>query len=663
MLDRLSLPVAVIAVGLAVVAFTLIPGRCRAQGFEPISPEELKMTSEPYAPGAPAVILFREVDSDDNGITSHQNNYLRIKILTEEGRKYANVEIPFVKSLEEINNLQARTIRPDGSVAAFDGQVFEKTIAKAQQLKYLAKTFTLPDVQVGSIVEYRYKMDLTEHRVFSSHWILSSDLFTRSARFSLKPYVGIYKPVTLRWSWQGLGPGVTPKEGTDHIIRMEVQNIPAFHEEDFMPPPYEVKARVDFIYESEFREGDPDLYWQHVGRVRNAALETFLDKHKAMESAVAQIVSPNDPPEVKLRKIYSRVQQLRNRSFEIRKTVQEEKRDKNEDRPDENVEEVWRRGYGTHAGLTWLYLALVRAAGFEAYGVLTPSRRDYFFTPKTMESWKLSNAVVLVKLNGNDLYFDPGAEFTSYGMLIWSETAVPGLRLDKDGGTWIKTVLPQASESRILHTAKLKLTESGNLEGKVTLTYTGLEAMYHRLDVRNDDDVARKKFIEERIKTLIPGTAEVHLTSQPDWTNTEKPLTAEFDVNIPEWASSAGKHTVIPAGLFTAVEKHLFEHANRVYPIYFRYPYEKEDDLTIELPAGWQVSSVPPPSTRDGHVVRYNLTVENNKTTIHVTRKLTFDFLMLDQKYYTALRDFFQSVRNGDDGQIVLQPAPATASN
>lgn len=659
MLDRPRLPLLVIAVALAL---TLIPGRCRAQGFEPISPEELKMTSEPYAPGAPAVILFREVDCDDNGMTSHQDNYLRIKILTEEGRKYANIEIPFIKSLEEINNLHARTIRPDGSVAEFDGQVFEKTLVKAQQLKYLAKTFNLPDVQVGSIVEYRYTMDLKEYRVFSSHWILSSSLFTRSARFSLKPYVSHTTPVNLRWSWQGLAPGVTPKEGGDHIVRMEVQNIPAFQEEDFMPPPNEVKARVDFIYEREFREGEPEQYWQHVGRVRNAALETFIDKHKTMESAVVQIVSPNDPPEVKLRKIYDRVQQLRNTSFEIRKTAQEEKRDK-DNKPDENVEDVWKRGYGTHAQLTWLYLALVRAAGFEAYGVLTPSRRDYFFTPKTMESWKLSNAVVLVKLNGNDLYFDPGAEFSSYGMLIWSETAVPGLRLDKDGGTWIKTTLPQPSESRVLHTAKLKLTESGNLEGKVTLTYTGLEAMYHRLDVRNDDDVARKKFIEERIKTLIPGTAEVKLTSQPDWTNTETPLTAEFDVNIPEWASSAGKRTVIPAGLFTAVEKHLFEHANRVYPIYFRYPYEKEDDVTIELPAGWQVSSVPPPSTGDGHIVHYKLTVENNRTTLHLTRKLTFDFLMLDQKYYGALRDFFQSVRNADDGQIVLQPASTNAGN
>jgi Transglutaminase-like superfamily len=510
-------------------------------------------------------------------------------------------------------------------------------------------------------VEYRYTMDLKDRRVFSSHWILNSNLFTRTARFSLKPYVSTYVPVKLRWSWQGLAPGISPKEGPDRIIRMEVANFPAFQEEDFMPPPNEVKSRVDFIYESEYRETDPDPYWQHVGKKQNEIVEHFIDKRKAMEQAVAQIVSPSDSPEVKLRKIYGRAQQIRNTSYEILKTAQEEKRDKT--KPDENVEDVWKRGYGTHRQITWLFLAMARAAGFEAYPVLASSRRDYFFSAKTMEYWKLNAGVVLVKLNGKDLYFDPGAEFNAYGVLTWSETGVTGLRLDKDGGTWVTTTLPESAESLVQHTAKLKLTENGGLEGRVTLNYTGLEAMYHRLDVRNADDVARKKFLETRIKNQIPVAAEAELITKPDWTNSETPLVAELDVKIPEWASNAGKRIIIPAGLFTAGEKHVFEHASRVYPIYHRYPYEKEDDVSIELPDGWRVSSVPPAQTRDGHVITYKLTVENNKTTLHLVRKFSVNFLLLGPEYYGSLREFYQFVRTGDDQQIVLEPVAAAASN
>jgi hypothetical protein len=152
-----------------------------AIGFQPVSPEELKMTREPQAPGAAAIILYRQVDRDDNGHTSHEDNYRRIKILTEEGRKYANVEIAFVKKSQDVVSIRARTIRPDGSIADYGGQVFEKELVKARGVKILAKTFTLPDVQVGSILEYSYTMDLGEHLLFESHWILSDELFTKKS--------------------------------------------------------------------------------------------------------------------------------------------------------------------------------------------------------------------------------------------------------------------------------------------------------------------------------------------------------------------------------------------------------------------------------------------------------------------------------------------------
>jgi hypothetical protein len=632
-----------------------------ANTFQPVSPEELKMTNEPLAPGAAAVILYRQVDRDDNGTTSHEDDYFRIKILTEDGRKYANVEIPFLKANQDIVHIRARTIRPDGTVAEFDGKVFEKPIVKGRAVRYMAKMFTLPDVQVGGIIEYFYTFDFKEHVIFDSNWILSNELFTKQARFSLKPYHGSYVPFNLRWSWHELPQGAEPKEGPDHIIRMEAKNIPAFQTEDFMPPENEMKSRVDFIYTQELPEKDVQSFWKKVGKQRNGLLESFVGKRKAMEEAVAGIVSPNDPPEMKLRKIYDRVQTIRNTSFELQKTEQEEKREK--EKIAANVEDIWKRGYGDGVQLTWLYLALVRAAGFEAYGVWVSDRSNYFFNPVTMQSGKLDANVVLVKLNGKDLYFDPGAKFTPYGLLTWTETGVAGLRLDKDGGAWIRTTLPASSESRMDRQAKLKLSDTGDLEGKVTITYTGLEAMYRRLEFRHADEVARKKYLEDIVKAEVPVGIDAELTNHPDWNATEAPMVAEFDVKIPGWASSAGKRALIPAGVFTASEKRIFEHANRVHPIYFEYPYEKADDVTIELPAGWQVGSVPQAQQQDKGLIAYTLKVENGKDALHLTRKLKVDVLLLEQKYYPALRTFFQAVRTADEEQIVLQPGAATASN
>jgi hypothetical protein len=654
------------ALALAICVLTIcVLTTTRAQasvGFQPVSQDELKMTSEPLAPGASAIILYRQVDRDDSGFTPHEDNYVRIKILTEEGRKYADVEIPFFKGNGDIVNMKGRTIKPDGSIVNFAGQAYEKELAKGRGVRYLAKTFTLPDVQVGGIVEYFYTVDLQEHYVFDSHWILSDELFTKKAQFSLRRYQNTYYPFSLRFSWQGLPAGASPpQEGRDHVVRLEVNNVPAFQTEDYMPPANELKSRVDFIYEEGTPEKDQASFWKHIGKRRNDQFESFVGKQKAMEQAVAQIVSPNDSPDVKLRKIYNRVQQIRNTSYELEKTAQELKREK--EKPAENVEDVWKRGHGNAIQLTWLFLGLARATGFEAYGCWVSGRREYFFTPVTMQSAKLDSNLVLVKLNGKDLFFDPGDEFTPYGMLPWVDTGVTGLRLDKDGGTWIHTPLPEASESRIERVGKLSLSDMGDLEGKLTVTYVGLEAMYHRLDERHADELARKKYLEAWVTSQIAVASEAELTNKPDWSSSETPLVAEFTLKIPAWAANAGKKVMIPAAIFTAGEKGLFEHANRVHPIYFEYPHEKSDDITVELPPGWQVSSVPTPQNKDGHVVAFTLKVEQLPGALRLTRKLSIDVLLLEQKYYTALRNFFQVVRTGDGEQIVVQPGEIHASN
>lgn len=634
-----------------------------AEGIPPISQDELKMTSEPLAPGAPAIILYRQVDRDDRGQTAHENDFFRIKILTEEGRKYADVEIPFVKSSgNNAVSIKGRTIRPDGSVAEYEGKVFDKAIVKAKGVKYMAKTFTLPDVQVGSIIEYSYTIDFSENYVFDSHWILSDELFTRNGSFSLRPYSNNYSPINVRWSWRGLPPGADqPKEGADHIVRLQVHNVPAFQTEDYMPPENELKSRVDFTYSEELPEKDPNQFWKHRGKKLNGAVESFVGKRSAMEAAVAQIVSPSDSPDVKLQKIYARVQQLRNTSYEVQKTEQQQKREKEKDAT--NVEDVWKRGYGSGGQLTWLFLGMVRAAGFEAYPVMVSDRQNYFFIPATMDEFRLDSNVVLVKVNGKDMYFDPGAAFTPFGMLGWPEAGVPGLRLDKDGGSWVETTLPQSDASRTERKAALTLTETGSLEGKLTITFIGLEAMQRRVEERHEDESARQKFLEDEVKECIPAGSEIDLTNKPDWSHSSTPLIAEYNIKIPGWVSGAGRRAMLPVGIFSAPEKHVFEHAQRVHPIYFQYPFEKWDDVTVALPSGWQVGSVPPAKTQDAKAALYQFSADSDKSTIHMSRKLKVDLMVLDSKYYPALRNFFQVVRSGDDQQIVLQPGAATASN
>jgi hypothetical protein len=633
-----------------------------ATSFRPPNPEELKMTSEPAAPGAPAIILYRDLYRDDSGKTAHEDDYYRIKILTEEGRKYADVEIPYEKDRGNITGIHARTIKPDGTIVDFDGKVFTKTVVKAKGLKYLAKTFTLPAIQVGCVIEYYYTLDLNESYIFDSRWILSEELFTKAGDFLLKPYKSDY----VNWYWRYLAQNMPPdvpkgKEGPDGIVRQHVTNVPAFQEEDLMPPANEMKWRVDFTYSLDAPEPDSDRFWAKVGKRMNGQLETFIGKRKAMEQAVSEIVGPNDPPEVKLQKIYARVQQMRNTSYEVQKTEEEEKRAK--EKPADNAEEVWKRGYSDGGRLTWLYLALVRAAGFDAYGVWVADRQHYFFNPATQQSERLNSNLVLIKLNGKDIFCDPGAAFVPFGLLPWMETGIQGLQLDKKGVSWIQVMTTTPEQARTVRHAELTLSDTGDLEGKLTVTYTGLESARLRVEERNADETERKKYLEDIVKGYVPAACEVKLTNQPEWKNSALPLVAELDLKVPGWASGAGRRFIVPVGLFSAHEKHTFDHDVRVNPIYFEYPFEDSDDISIQIPAGWKIDSLPTGWQDTGRVVTYSLTAQGDKEKVHLTRNMTVAFILMEAKYYQALRQYFQQIKTTDDQQIVLDSSAARAGN
>jgi hypothetical protein len=246
-------------------------------------------------------------------------------------------------------------------------------------------------------------------------------------------------------------------------------------------------------------------------------------------------------------------------------------------------------------------------------------------------------------------------------MLPWVETGTKGLKLDKDGGTWIDTPVPESRESTVNRKADLKLNgETGDLEGTLVVTYTGLEASQRRINQRFADDTEHKKSLEDEVKEAVPIACEVELTKQPDWKNSSSPLVAEYTLKIPGWISAAGRRALLPVGLFSAPEKHLFDHANRVHPIYFRYPFQASDDVTIDLPLGWQISSVPEPQKLDAKAITYKLEAKNERGALHLTRELVVDLVLLPQDKYDALRRVFQVVRTQDEQQVALLPGGST---
>jgi len=90
-------------------ALSLLPA-CAAQKFQQPTKEELQMTSDPKAPGAPAVFLYRQEEADNR--THYVGEYARIKVLTEKGKEWATVEVPYIPGYMDPPIIEAAPFMP-----------------------------------------------------------------------------------------------------------------------------------------------------------------------------------------------------------------------------------------------------------------------------------------------------------------------------------------------------------------------------------------------------------------------------------------------------------------------------------------------------------------------------------------------------------------------
>ena len=263
----------------------------------------------------------------------------------------------------------------------------------------------------------------------TAHWTLNHELFTRRARFSLRPFLN----ARLDWTRWLLPEDVAPRRQAGGTIKLEVKNIQAFQEEQYLLPEDVLKSRVDFFYCFGFRGStDSEWFWNRQGKQRAEKEEKFIGKAKGVRRAVARVISPNDPPEIKLRKLYAWAQRVRNLGYERRRTEKEKKREALKD--NKSVEDVLKRGYGSPWDINRLLVALARAAGFDAAVVMLASGDNRVFREDLPDFGQLNAHVVQVRLGAKGIFLDPATPHCPFSVLSWEQAGVQGLRLMKDGG-------------------------------------------------------------------------------------------------------------------------------------------------------------------------------------------------------------------------------------
>ena len=655
--------------GVAAFALLLIalPGSSRATDWQPISPEDLALKDNPKQPGADAMILYRQVTMDASKASSNGDTveeYIRIKVFTKEGTKEGHVDIEFVKEREAVSYITGRTIHPDGSIVKFDGQVLETTLEKFGGIKVLAKSFTLPDVQPGCIIEYIYQRQGKPGWVTDREWKVSQPMYTREANFTYIPFPAYGTELIPMYSGNLLPPGAAPTMQTNGSFRMTVHDIPAVVEEPLMPPERAIEARVTFYYgdASAPAATDPsDRYWNYYAKKWGGWLDHFVDKKSALNAEISKIVSPGDSPEAKLRKIYARVLQIRNLNMEDEKTAKEHK-DENL-KLNSNVEDVLKHDYANEYEINDLFIGLARAAGFEATEVHLAPRNAELFLPKRNDVNELRAQVVWVRAGSQEYYLNPAARYYPFGILPWSESGTGGIRVDGHMATVVYTPDSPSSDATMVRSADLDVKDDGSISGVLRVDYTGQRAGLLREEKRKEDETGRTKDLEDSIKADLPAGSEFTVTKITDWDNFERPIHVEGNLKIPSFANSAAQRLLMPLEVFQMSQMKDFASGKRTNAIYFQYRYEELDDIRLRLPSGYRVESMPKPQKVDLGAVSYEISATAQGDTVEMKRHLAEKGLAYSLENYSVLRSFFSIVRTNDNAQMVLQNAPAAKNN
>jgi hypothetical protein len=633
-------------------------------GWLPITQQDLAVKDVPRDPGADAIQLYMSYYKDDDA--KFISVYKRIKILRqgalEPGRKLVDVEIP-IEPGQSLKELAARTIHPDQKIIEFAGKPFERALIKKRGVKYTAKTFSFPDVSVGSIIEYRYKIALPLGVVNTiSAWPVQEDLFTVKEDLRFRAYQGV---VSVPTEWTSVMPkskvaysylnqidlSVPEKKQPGNLMELQLQNVPKFDAEEYMPPEDDFRPVIFFYYGGR-EMSSPEGFWDEWQKLITEYVEKYIGNSREIYDAALKAIGGETDPEKKLRKLYARAQQIRNLSFERERTREERKQEHL--KRNLKVQEVLQRGSGSAWEVNVTFAALARAAGFEATMLGVSDRKDRSFNKIILWLGQVDESAVMVKLGGKDVILDPGTRFCPFGVLRWENTDTTALKFSKTGGGFITTPPP---ESALLHrTARMQLGVDGGLSGELSVDFNGEEALAHRIDALDQDEAGRRESLEDEVKSWLPKDAVVKLQEARGWETPDAPLNARFKVEVPGFASTAGKRMVSPSYFLSTLQKSMFTSQIRRYPISFPYPFTEEDELIMKLPEGYGVEAPPYRRKTSLSYAGYEISSVVEDRQLITRRKLRFEGSLMPLEKYEELRNFFSVVQKGDGDQAVLRP-------
>jgi hypothetical protein len=289
-------------------------------------------------------------------------------------------------------------------------------------------------------------------------------------------------------------------------------------------------------------------------------------------------------------------------------------------------------------------------------------RSRAIFDYGVLSARQFEDYIAVGKLDGKDMYADPGEKFCPFGMLQWRHTLTSGFRPGANkSAAIVRTPGTSDESSGVGRVADLTIDEAGNVKGQVRIILSGQDALrWRQIAILNDEGEVKKRFnewIAEYLPEGVQGDFDHFLGLE------------DYNVNLLGFVrvtgslgTTTGKRMFLPGMFFESKGKHPFvAQDKRTISVDVQYARSENDDVTYRLPASYKVESSPEASHIEwADHAKLAITTTLDGDGVHVTRSLANNYTIVDPKDYEKLHEFYQKLAVADQQQVVLVRSSGT---
>lgn len=637
--------------GLACTAAWLLLALCggavSAADFPPISEQQKALTEVPGEPNAPAVVLFRKGEfvmeyrgKESESIFTVQ---ARIKILTEEGKRYGEVVLPHSR-YRRLRKLLGRTVLPDGRVLELtEEDTFKRRTSRLDKRFVTAAVF--PGVEVGAILDYEY--ELRFQTIFSLQpWFFQDRIPTLYSEISYEvpEHIGI-RP------WARALPDQLRQEAKNsprgRVVRAWMENLPAIPEEPFgypfadmssqymiLPTQYVFSGRMTELLVSWPRVCDifDTLYHEHrkddrLAKQRAEEVATATGSRDQRDQAKAIYRFVRD--EIQLDSIYG---------VFVREGA--------------SVDSVLTQGRGDEVDKALLLEVMLKALKIEAELLWVADREGGLIDMETPNPGWFDRIVVMAKVDGQEFYLDPSDRCLGFGQLPPGLEGTQALVFHPRKPRVITLPVTPSDENARQAKVELALDDEGRLTGRGSLELTGHHAWRYCLGREDPEDTNEtwEQWLEKALSDFLVGGIEVKEKLD------EGRILVAWSMDQPE-EEVLGDEASLRLSRPLGPVDHPFRASGRRIPILLPFADRDETELSLSWPEGWEVEVLPQGMDYSGPAGAFVSRVEADAANRTVTYSRRFEVSQREfssPPWIQAIRTLYDEAEKHDAQSLVL---------